>query len=78
MPILLIKVKKKAIMCDVDTQEILGNVRNATQLGQEDNTFFLLVSTPNNPHQKLHKAIIQSFLRHRGWKKVNHKSTGFR
>jgi len=64
-------------MCDVDTQDILGNVRSATQLGQEDNTFFLLVSTPNNPHRKLHKNIIQPFLRHRGWKKVNHRSTGF-
>ncbi|XP_002128020.2 uncharacterized protein LOC100177587 [Ciona intestinalis] len=65
-------------MCDLNTQDILDDIRDATQHGEQDALFFLLVSTPGGAPNSFHSKVIQPFLKCRGWQKVNYKQTGFR
>uniref|UniRef100_H2ZDS5 Uncharacterized protein n=1 Tax=Ciona savignyi TaxID=51511 RepID=H2ZDS5_CIOSA len=65
-------------MCELDTQDILADIRDATQHGEEDALFFLLVSTPGGAPNSFHSKVIQPYLKGRGWRKVNYKTTGFR
>jgi len=65
-------------MVDVDTQDILDNVRQATQAGDQDRLFFLLVATPGGAPKRFHSDVIIPFLKCRGWKKVSYRNTGFR
>ncbi|XP_076805544.1 uncharacterized protein LOC143449293 [Clavelina lepadiformis] len=65
-------------MADLNTQEILEDIRFATQSGEQDRLYFLLVATPGGAPKAFHNKIIQPFLKDRGWQKVSYRQTGFR
>lgn len=63
---------------ELDTQDILGEIRSSQERGVEDSIFFLYVATPGKPPSALHSKVIAPYLKLRGWKKVSYKNTGFR
>nr|CAB3261907.1 uncharacterized protein LOC100177587 [Phallusia mammillata] len=65
-------------MVDVDTQDILGDIRSATQSGERNRLFYLHVATPGGAPKAFHNQVIIPFLKIRGWQKVSYRNTGFR